>query len=297
MYKIVYILILILVIIFWHYEILRYIKINISPLSNVKKYCTVPRVKVKTKVIICFTTTPKRLDRCQYTIESLLLQTVRVDEIRIHVGNYKLPIWLRILERQLPEFRIIRCDKDWGPATKLIPALLDKTLTDDTRIIYLDDDMIYNKRTIETLISYSIIYPNHAICNKGWNVDKYPETLTNLCFNFIKGIITPIESVVDVIQGFSGVLVRPSFFDSEITKCHKYPEEAFYVDDVYISGILNQRNIGRISTGIPSCIPYIKEILNEIILTPTSLATIHNKDKKNDCIVANFFNWTKQVVL
>ena len=294
MYKLTTIVVIVLL--FYYYDIVRYIKINTFPLMEIKNYAKIPRVKVNTKVIVCFTTTPKRLDKCKYTIESLLLQTVRVDEIRIHVGYYELPEWLKMLERQLPEFKIVKC-KDWGPATKLIPVLLDNSIPKNSRIIYVDDDMVYNRDMIEKLVSNNIMYPNYAICNRGWDIGKYPNIINNLLWILgCNKILKTNKLYVDVIQGFSGVIVRPSFFDAnEIIKYDKYPKESYYVDDVYISGILNDRNIKRISLASHSCIPYIREILNEMFLTPTSLSSIHNSDQKNDTIVANFFKWNKQI--
>ena len=297
----IFIISLFIFILFTHFNIPRYLKINMYPFSSVLRYKKLPRVNSKAKVFVCFTTTPKRIDRCIYTIHSILSQSVRVDEIRIHIPNtYIIPHWLKIIEKQVKEFKIIICDKDWGPATKVIPALIDKTIPIDSRIIYIDDDMIYNKNMIKILIKYSNLYPSYAICNKGWNVDKYPENKYRLFFDYMKGCLLSSDisfTYVDVIQGFSGVLVRPSFFDVDSLISYKNcPPEVFYVDDVYISGMLNDRNIKRISTGTPSCTPYIKEIFNELLKTPTSLSTIHNKDKKNDIIAVNHFKWKKQIV-
>ena len=283
-------------------DIVRYLKININPLTAGRReeYKKLPRVNSSTRVIVCFTTTQERIGRCIYTIDSILCQTVRVDEIRIHIPQgYVIPEGLKMLERYIPEFKIVICEKDWGPSTKLIPILMDPTIPINSRIIYIDDDIIYNKNLIKIMVKYSTIYPRYAICNKGWNVDEYPEKKHKLFFDYMRGCLLPGDTsftLVDVVQGFSGVLVRPFFFDVGALISYKdYPPEAFYVDDVYISGMLNNRNIRRISTGIPLGIPYIKEFLNEILKTPTSLASIHNKDKRNDRVIANYFKWKKQI--
>jgi hypothetical protein len=298
MYRIILIIFsIITILVCIHFNILRYLKNNLITLTDNLKYSKLPRVNCNSKVIISFTTTQKRIDKCRYTIESILNQTVKVDEIRINIPlEYEIPYWLKMLEREVEEFRIIICKKDLGPITKIIPTLIDKTVPMNCRIIYIDDDIIYNKNMVENLIMYSNIYPLYTICNKGWNVDKYPESRFKLLYDFIKGCIVSYDThYVDVVQGFSGVLVRPFFFDMEKLTCYKdYPLESFYVDDVYISGILNNNNIKRISIGIPSGIPYIREIINEFLKTPTSLSSIYNNDKKNDCIVANHFKWKKQ---
>jgi len=301
MYKIIIIILICISVKFlYHYDIFTYIAININPSHYFNKaYKNLPRVKCKYPVIVCMTTTPIRFDNCKYTIASILNQTVKVDQIRLHIPNrsdYIIPKWLISLAHNIKEVNVIRCDRDWGPATKLIPVLLDKDIDTNSCIIYIDDDMIYNKNTIETLVSYSNIYPKSAICNKGWNIDKYPENKINLFSDYLLGLFTEKKRYVDIIQGFSAVLVKSSFFDvKKLIDTDRYPKEAFFVDDVVISGNLNDNNIDRISTCIPSSLPYIREIVNEMFKKPTSLATIHNKNKRNDKITANFFRWKKQI--
>ena len=49
-------------------------------------------------------------------------------------------------------------------------------------------------------------------------------------------------NLIHVVYGTGGVLYRPSFFDEEVFKYEKGPSEAFYVDDVWISGHLARKN-------------------------------------------------------
>ena len=309
---IIFIIILYLILVLVNYNILRYTFINISPFSffNYKKYQLLPRIKKKEKVIISFTTVPGRINKSKYTIASILNQTIRVDEICIYIPNksrknieYIIPKWMKNLENNLPQFTIKRCNKDWGPATKIIPALIEFENTNSI-LIYIDDDIIYNKNMIETLISYSKLYPNYAICNQGWNVERWngKSSIIRRTLHHATKYFPTLDpynyTFTDVMQGFSGVLVKPRFFDNnKIVKTNQYPQEVFFVDDVYISGHLNNQNIKRISTLTQSGIPFFEEFINGFILRKAthSLSSEHNNDLFNDKVACACFSWIKQI--
>lgn len=255
------------------YSLNRYIKININPQIKFETYNNIQRVNKKEKVIISFTTLPSRIEFSIYMLSSIFSQTRRVDEIRLYIPKrtrsdmeYKIPLWMKRISKKLSEFRIIICDKDWGPATKIIPAVIDEKDT-DTYIIYLDDDMIYHPKTIENLIYYSNIYPKRAISNSGKN---------------------------GILEGFSGCIVRSDFFNiDKLISTHNYPSEVFYEDDVYISGMLEENNIKKIITEQQYSIPYFYEFITGYILriNPLSLSSTFNKDRKNFKKTYNCFKW------
>ena len=80
------------------------------------------------RFIVALSTIPDRIKGLRPTIDSLLNQTRRPDEIVLAVPKfslrqqrpYDIPDWLH----QVPDLRILRCDKDWGPATKFIAVLV-----------------------------------------------------------------------------------------------------------------------------------------------------------------------------
>ena len=309
---IIIVVIIYLLLVLVNYNIFRYISINRSPFSyfNPKKYYVLPRVKQDKKVIITFTTVPGRIDKSKYMIASLLNQTVRVDKIYIYIPfksskgiKYEIPKWMSELEKKFIQFEIKRCNRDWGPATKIIPALMEFENTDYT-IIYLDDDIIYNTNTIETLISYSKRYPNYAICNQGWNIERWGGNSSLLGRTLHHSgkyfpTIDPYNHVfTDVMQGFSGVLIKPRFFDvKKLVKMDEYPKEVFFVDDVYLSGHLNDQGVYRISTLLQNGLPYFEEFLHGFILrnASNSLSSEHNNDLINDRVACTCFKWIKQV--
>ena len=180
-FYVILLLVLFFLYILAYYNIFRYIRINMNPTSKFSSdYGKLPRIKKKGKVIISLTTVPGRIETSKYSLASLLDQTQRVDEIRFYIPlesskgePYIIPEWMTNLSKNVKQFIIKRCVKDWGPATKIIPAVLDSQRGDIDSIIYVDDDIIYNKNMVETLVSYSKRYPKYAICNQGWNVERW----------------------------------------------------------------------------------------------------------------------------
>ena len=167
MFKLLLLFIIIFILyIFEKYKVLDYLQINIYPKLNYETYKEKIRVNKKNKVIISLTTLPKRIEKCKYTIVSILNQTRKVDQINLYIPTetkkgekYIIPLWMKDLQKNFNIFNIKIVEKDYGPSTKIIPALIEYEKK-DIFIIYLDDDMIYHPDTIETLIFYSNIYSN-----------------------------------------------------------------------------------------------------------------------------------------
>src|SRR4051812_24906739 len=83
-------------------------------------------------IVVSFTTSPTRLHKCHPMIESLLNQTRQPDAILLNLPprfdrtgeeyplDESLPNWL--IRNSL--VKIQRCDRDWGPATKIVPSVM-----------------------------------------------------------------------------------------------------------------------------------------------------------------------------
>ena len=120
------------------------------------------------KTIISLTTIPSRFKYIGETLESLLAQDIKVDKIILYVPKYykrfdekldKLP--------PVPKGIVAKfSETDYGPATKILPAVKD-FLDEDVRIIFCDDDRIYPKNLVSTLISASKKRPNDVITLEG----------------------------------------------------------------------------------------------------------------------------------
>src|SRR5689334_19136354 len=86
------------------------------------------------RVIASLTTLPDRIANLEPTIRSLLEQTRPPDEIVLTIPQFSIrqnracsvPRYLK----QIPRLRILRCEKDWGPATKFIPLIQEELSAD-----------------------------------------------------------------------------------------------------------------------------------------------------------------------
>lgn len=273
-------------------------------LSNqqfVKKYIR------KNRIVLSLTTTKNRLHYIQNTIKSLLDQTMIPDIIYLNISfdiphdtKYKYLLYLH--EKKI--IYINKLERDYGPATKLLPTLLLES-DPETVIIYLDDDMIYNKKLIEHLYHYSIIYNDVALCMSGINID-----FNNMNKNMNKKNLSHIYlgytcRPVHIMEGYNGCLVKRKFFPENLTNIlefHNVPKELYYVDDVYISGILSMYNIRKIKVphllNLPILIsifewlnPNKKKTSSEIANKKRSLSQTTNKYKSNDLIGIEHFKY------
>jgi hypothetical protein len=199
----------------------------------------------RSDVVVTLTTLPSRIDRIEPTLKSLLRQTVRPAAIRLNVP--------RTSRRERTEYHVpdrfkalrviaIAAVDDYGPATKLIPALLESP--PGQRLLVVDDDRIYQPYLLEQLAAESDRHPETAFASSGWDA---PEDLTDRPTTLMATLrgrapapikCTRVRGVrqVDIMQGLGGYLVKPAFFDlAAVVDYAAAPGAAFFVDDVWIS--------------------------------------------------------------
>ena len=195
--------------------------------------------------IISLTSIPSRLPLIERTLKSLMRQSLAPRRIILNLPRfsrregvaYEAPSFLDGLGAVE-----IRWCEDLGPSTKLLPSLIAEA--PDTPIIVVDDDRIYPANLVADLMAAANADPHSAFCMSGWVVpadltDRPTTVWSNLRMLppapvRAKRLSKPMQ--VDVVQGLSGYLVRPRFFDlSEVTDYAGAPREAFFVDDVWIS--------------------------------------------------------------
>lgn len=130
-----------------YYGYIRYLQIRIKPSSDyAEKYKYLPRAS-KNRTIISFYTPEKNLDKIKPMINSILDQTVRVDQILLPC-SYSIPEYLKTVVSPCPVM------KNYGKGTAFVPVLL-KEKNADTAIIVLKDGIVYGKDYIETLVTRS----------------------------------------------------------------------------------------------------------------------------------------------
>ena len=203
----------------------------------------------QTRVVVSVTTIPSRDHLLRQCLESLSAQRFQPDEILLCLPTfskrekvpYHAPSWLE----DFPHARVVHCEEDWGPATKLLGAL--RGVEDpEAIIITVDDDISYDPRLIEKLVRHSLDDPDAAVGFRGWNAESL---IREHNYDFVYEEWEHRRAYparVNILEGYGGVAYRRRFFDNTIFDYSGAPEAAFYVDDVWISGHLATRRIPRV---------------------------------------------------
>jgi len=200
----------------------------------------------RSDAVVSLTTIPSRVPHLANTLKSLLWQTRAPAEIRLNIPPYSrreetayvIPEWLS----RLRCVRVMPCD-DYGPATKFIPTLRD--VAPDRLVIVVDDDRIYPTSLVADLEAAAQTDPHAAFGTCGWIVPKDMTDRPTNFSNLFPRPPAPIMSTklrhrcpVDILKGVSGYVVRPGFFDlDQLVDYSAAPPEAFYVDDIWLSGL------------------------------------------------------------
>ena len=225
-------------------ELSRFVSLHLTaPETLVRRHEALPRCEGTARVVVSMTTIPDRVARIAPTLSSLLDQTRRPDAIYLNLPRYARR---EQREYEIPEFlerfscvERISCGRDNGPATKLIPTLQRET-DPDTCIIAIDDDQIYPRNLIETLVSRSEKLPDAALCSRGFRI---PASFDIENRNTIYGTHIEHPEQIEIMQGSAGFLVKPCFFTAEVFDYSDAPERAFYCDDVWFAGHLARNGI------------------------------------------------------
>lgn len=278
------IVVIVIFILLMYYDIFRYLGLSgtkpceIAGLDHC--YYNKPRVSGCDRVVISLTTIPDRINHMAPTLASLLTQSHRVDEIQINLPyvsrrgqQYIIPEWLSGLKH----VKVRRCNKDWGPSTKLLPTLQDES--NQTCIIVVDDDMIYGNRFIYNIVcTFNERGQKEVITGYGHNYSN----MKMRTFNYICGR----RSYVDLIFGCSGFILKVDMVPPDVFNYAIAPVEVTYVDDHWFSGWLAKNKIPMYMMG--------SRWQSDFIPSPNCLGTIalshdYNADKHNEKVTKSWF--------
>jgi Glycosyl transferase family 2 len=205
-------------------------------------------MKSDKRVIVSLSTMPDRIGRLQPTLDSLLNQTRPPDEIVVAIPKfsvrqkreYEIPRYLF----EIPKMRVLRSEKDWGPATKFITVVQDELASsrNDTLIMIVDDDRICPPDSIELYLHYHEQLPDAALCFRG---GPMPRSLNWRDCKIEFGVDLQAPRQTAVITGCGSYLIQPRFFDESLWDYSTAPAGAFYMDDMWISGCLERRGVNR----------------------------------------------------
>ena len=132
-----------------YYGLDRYLILHFKkPYGFIENYKNLPKAN-KGRIIVSISPTKKQINKLMAPINSILDQTIRVDQIIMvlppHIDKTDLPEYIS----DIVNFKL--AGKNYGKGTKLIPVLL-REKERDTIIISLDLDRIYGKDFFQTMI-------------------------------------------------------------------------------------------------------------------------------------------------
>jgi hypothetical protein len=189
-------------------------------------------MSIHSNIYVSLTTIPSRFKNIYPCIDSLLNQLFLPTKIII---NIPLQYHFRfggsfITENDIQEFKnhyshtdkvvVYRCNFDYGPGTKLIGLLKNNIPLDNSFIILVDDDVIYNNTFLQGFIPY--LYKN--------SVASY------WVYNFMD---------LTIGQGVDGFLIEGKLLHKFLKYYNLIKDKSFinYQDDVYISFFFKIMNI------------------------------------------------------
>lgn len=218
----------------------------------------VTTVKREQKIIVSLTSFPKRINTIWLTIETLLRQSVKPDEVILWLADSQfsgldsLPEnLLRLQQRGLT----IRFCEDLRSHKKYYFALQEYP---DDLVILADDDMFYPRDTIQKLLQLHRDYPQDICCITGEVIAPDYATPPSLWRN-----PSPEEhnwQHADRLQAFtgSGTLIPPNALSAEAFDRQALQKLCPYADDLWIT-FMAHRHGTKVSTlkkwrAFPVCI-------------------------------------------
>jgi mannosyltransferase OCH1-like enzyme len=194
------------------------------------------------RVVLSSTTVPSRLPYLNSIINQMYnKQIFRADNFYINVPYVSKRTGEKYNDRLLDKIDtkggwviINRCE-DIGPATKLLPTSEHED-ADNTIIITVDDDQIYDPSVIGLLVNYGNLNKNCAISTKSMTYDLQKSQCTKE--------LEDDDLNVTFLEGFGCILYRRRFIKPDWwTLMRTQSEECFLSDDLTFSTLLRASGV------------------------------------------------------
>lgn len=227
-----------------HWQLQKYLKVNLM-----RYYESISTdflgIDVKSNVFVSLTSFPARVDVIYLSIKSLLNQTVKPKRVILWLGKEQFPngelglphklLQLKPLGLDIEFCEDIKAHKKYFFAFQKYPEHL---------IITVDDDVIYPKDLISTLLETHQKYPDCVVANRIRYIDMengkfkpYREWKINKIGNS-----NPSKRIFST--GVGGVLYRPNFFLESFFDIEGIKNTDCRNDDVWLKA-------GQIANNIP----------------------------------------------
>ena len=188
-------------------------------------------------------------------IHSILDQTRKPDLFLLNIPeefartgeSYSVPKYIR------KSLTVNRIPIDYGPATKIVPTVMyltdrercDKFDPKYTRIIYIDDDIAYSKKMVETY--ERVIAPND---DNVWTTTGFD--FVNMHLNGKRAH----KDIATIAEGYGSVCVKLNTFGDDFMEyMTRYTAAENQIcrlsDDVILSNYYHRRNVGIYIINLP----------------------------------------------
>lgn len=208
--------------------------------------------------VITLTAIPPRFAQLGPTLASLVAQDLPAPvELWIPQTYRRFPDWGGGLPAVPEGVTIRRCAADWGPATKVVPAALDRP-GQGVELLFCDDDAVYAPDWHRRFRAARAAHPDAAIAAIGRHLpgigprpraraDRMPRmrrlpqaqvAAAMAAQGYGDGPPVPLVAIsgyADLLGGWGGVLVRPAMFAPALAAG---PGACWPVDDIWLSGML-----------------------------------------------------------
>ena len=205
--------------------------------------------------IVTLTSIPPRFENLSRVLQSLLQQRLAADQIQVWIpaAFRRFPGWTGALPHLPPGVSLMRCLVDYGPATKILPAL-NHFAGRDVDLFLCDDDHLYHRDWLGQMAQAALAQPAAAIAAAGfdWVQAALPDTRlprvqmtttaerrlmqdSDLAQYLGRSPMVKHGGYCDVFHGFCGALVRADMLRLGLPAP---PEVLWTVDDPWISGHL-----------------------------------------------------------
>ena len=209
------------------------------------------------RIVGSLTTIPSRINNIIPVLESIVAQG------ELEIIYLTIP-WIFTKTQQeyiIPKdvYMYNKCSivrgQDYGPITKITGALFSEH-DPDTLIVTFDDDVIYPKYLVKSMLEKRSKYPDSAIGSSGFQIGQFP-TYGSIIMNQAKNNnmwfnpYVPEKGLnVDILAGYAGAMYKRGYFPpiEKIQTFLYYPinHSLLYInDDVFISAWLSSQEIQR----------------------------------------------------
>lgn len=195
-----------------------------------------------------------------------------------------------------PGVTIVSVEKDYGPITKFF-GILNSNERDDTIVVILDDDIIYDPNMREIYEKEHLQYPSCVISGSGvvykycnWGLPWFMN-MTGRKEHLVSSFPSFLGSRnLTTVTGYTGICFKRGLINREdlltFIRYWNQDKDCFFNDDIVFSAFLSSRKISRIAVKVPRCvIEPDKDTPNLSDVGPLGTWPMQHKvlDKMRDC--------------